>query len=300
MNTLQEKLESFLEYQIQLEGPELILGEVQSVESRVSSLETGVLLSEKVATVGQPALSSTMQEEGNSGMAEPSPSLLNTQNLLSPYDAFHALIPESSPIFNMKTLDELVEHIKTTELIELDKSRIKAVPGVGDPHADLMVIGEAPGAEEDKIGEPFVGRAGKLLTKILQAIGFEREDVYITNILKSRPTNNRDPLPEEKEQHIPFLWKQIALIQPKIILCAGKVSGTTLLNRPKSSLKELRSEGYQDLHGLPVKVTYHPAALLRNPNWKKPTWEDVQDLRRKYDELGGKPSSLEPQITNNT
>jgi len=291
MSTILEQLQAHLEYQIQLEGPELI---VPSIDGKVVNSESSSKsVTEAKSSTSIPASSESIAET-DSKKAEKlvdkkAASKAPNKEVPSsnPYKTIHSLIPEDSPIYSMKKLDELVDYIKNTELIELDKTRINAVPGIGDPKADLMVIGEAPGAKEDEIGEPFVGRAGQLLTKILQAIGFEREDVYITNILKSRPTDNRDPKPEEIALHIPFLWKQIALIKPKVILCAGKVSGTTLLNRP-TSLKELRSEGFQDLHGIPVRVTYHPAALLRNPNWKKPTWEDVQELRKKYDELGGK------------
>ncbi len=183
----------------------------------------------------------------------------------------------------MKTLEEVADYVANTHLIELDKTRLNPVFGVGNPNADLLVIGEAPGADEDKKGEPFVGRAGQLLTQILGAIGFERADVYIANILKSRPPGNRDPLPEEVKAHIPILHKQIALIQPKLILCVGRTSGTSLLGMD-SSLKDMRGV-FHDYHGIPVLVTYHPAALLRNSNWKRPTWEDVQLLRSKYDEL---------------
>ena len=289
MSSILEQLKAHLEFQIQLEGPELIGPQIDREEkvlvrssSEKSSMGPATAASIKTSEETTPKRGSTVE------VVKPSFKEIDQSVPSSnPYKSIHSLIPEDSPIYAMKKLDELVEYIKNTELIELDKTRQNAVPGIGDPKADLMVIGEAPGAKEDELGEPFVGRAGQLLTKILQAIGFEREDVYITNILKSRPTDNRDPKPEEIALHIPFLWKQIALIKPKVILCAGKVSGTTLLNRP-TSLKELRSEGFQDLHGIPVRVTYHPAALLRNPNWKKPTWEDVQELRKKYDELGGK------------
>jgi uracil-DNA glycosylase family 4 len=193
------------------------------------------------------------------------------------------LIPEDSPLQTLATLDEVRAWVAATELIELDTTRINPVFGVGNPQADLMVIGEAPGADEDKQGEPFVGRAGQLLTKILNAIGFERSDVYIANILKSRPPNNRDPKPDEIRAHIPILHKQIALIQPKLILCVGRTSGTSLLG-VDSSLKDMRGT-FHDYHGIPVMVTYHPAALLRNPNWKYPTWDDIQVLRKRYDEL---------------
>ena len=199
------------------------------------------------------------------------------------YDLIHQLIPADSPLHAMQTLEEVSDYVANTVLIELDETRINPVFGVGNPNADLLVIGEAPGADEDKQGEPFVGRAGQLLTQILGAIGFDRSDVYIANILKSRPPGNRDPLPEEVAAHIPILHKQIALIKPKVILCVGRTSGTSLLGI-QAALKDLRST-FHDYHGIPVLVTYHPAALLRNSNWKRPTWEDVQLLRKKYDEL---------------
>jgi DNA polymerase len=185
----------------------------------------------------------------------------------------------------MTTLAEVEAYVRNTVLIPLDETRINPVFGVGNPDADLLVIGEAPGADEDQKGEPFVGRAGQLLNKILESVDFRREEVYIANILKSRPPKNRDPLPAEVEAHVPILYKQIALIRPKVVLCVGKTSGTTLLNL-QTSLGALRQK-FHDFHGLPVLVTYHPAALLRNRQWKRPTWEDVQLLRRRFDELVG-------------
>ncbi len=202
---------------------------------------------------------------------------------LSAYDRIHALISEDSPLRSMTTLGEVEAYVRDTVLVPLDESRTNPVFGVGDPDAGLMVIGEAPGADEDAQGEPFVGRAGKLLNKVLAAIDFAREDVYIANILKSRPPNNRNPLAAEVAAHVPILYKQIALIRPRLILCVGKTSGTTLLDK-QTSLSALRQK-FHDFHGLPVLVTYHPAALLRNPGWKQPTWEDVQLLRSRYDEL---------------
>ncbi len=190
-----------------------------------------------------------------------------------PYDALSAI----------GTLAELEAWVAETVLIPLDETRIRPVFGTGHPEADLMVIGEAPGADEDQQGEPFVGRAGKLLTKILEAISFSRDDVYIANILKSRPPENRKPHADEIAAHMPILLKQMALIRPKLILCVGRTSGTSLLG-VESSLKDLRGR-FHDFHGIPVMVTYHPAALLRNPNWKRPTWEDVQKLRDHYDTL---------------
>ena len=144
---------------------------------------------------------------------------------------FEALIPDDSPLHGLISLTEVEEWAAATVLIPLDEVRLNPVFGVGNPDADLMVIGEAPGADEDRQGEPFVGRAGRLLDQILAAIGFQRGDVYIANILKSRPPNNRDPLPAEVEAHIPILFKQIALIQPRLILCVGKTAGNSLLGQ---------------------------------------------------------------------
>ena len=202
---------------------------------------------------------------------------------LSPYARIEALIPEDSPLHGMDSLQEVFDWLKDTVLTPIDESRINPVLGVGPEDADLMVIGEAPGADEDKSGEPFVGRAGQLLNKILEAVGFEREEVYISNILKSRPPGNRDPQPDEVAAHIPILYKQIALVRPKMILAVGKSAGNGLLGK-SSSLASLRGK-FNDYYGLPLMVTYHPAALLRNPQWKRPTWEDMKLLRTRYDQL---------------
>jgi DNA polymerase len=183
---------------------------------------------------------------------------------------------------NSDSLKILNEQICECQKCALGKTRTKFVFGVGNPNADVLVIGEAPGADEDAQGEPFVGRAGQLLNKILEAVQFKREEVYIANILKCRPPNNRKPTPEEAELCEPYLWKQIELIQPKFILCLGLTAAQTLL-RTTESMTQLR----QSIHRYretPVIVTYHPAALLRNPNWKRPTWEDVQKLRKMYEE----------------
>jgi uracil-DNA glycosylase len=168
----------------------------------------------------------------------------------------------------------------------LGHTRTKFVFGTGNPAATLMVIGEAPGADEDAQGEPFVGRAGQLLNKILEAIGFKREDVYICNILKCRPPGNRKPLGEEVDLCIPYLRKQIALVKPRVILALGLTAAENLLSTTES-LGRLRGKVMQ-YEGTPLMVTYHPAALLRNPNWKRPTWEDVQALRKLHDELVAK------------
>lgn len=181
------------------------------------------------------------------------------------------------------SLESFNNSIKNCQKCSLGKTRTNFVFGAGNPNADVMIIGEAPGAEEDKQGIPFVGRAGKLLTDILKAINFEREEVYIANILKCRPPNNRNPLPAEMNECTPYLYKQIALIKPKLILCLGLVAANSLLNQ-KTSLTKMRGNVYE-IQGIKTMVTFHPAALLRNPNWKRGCWEDVQKFRKLFDTI---------------
>jgi len=180
-------------------------------------------------------------------------------------------------------IDELNSVINDCQKCALGKTRTKFVFGVGNPNAHAMLIGEAPGADEDKQGEPFVGRAGKLLNDILKAIQLTRDEIFIANILKCRPPGNRDPQPVEMDTCIPYLHKQIELIKPKIILCLGRVAANGLLNK-KLSLSDLRQNIYE-FNGIKVMATYHPAALLRNPHWKRGCWEDVQKFKKLYDEL---------------
>jgi DNA polymerase len=165
----------------------------------------------------------------------------------------------------------------------LGATRTNFVYGIGNPDADIIFIGEAPGRDEDLKGEPFVGRAGQLLDKILAAINLERDKVYIANILKCRPPNNRDPQPDEMRTCMPYLLEQIRLIKPKIICALGRVAAQALLET-STPLGKLRKQ-WHSFGGIPFLVTYHPAALLRNPNFKKGCWEDVQILRARYDEL---------------
>jgi len=185
---------------------------------------------------------------------------------------------------NAETLEQFEAAIQNCTKCELHKGRTNLVFGVGNPNADVMVIGEGPGAEEDKQGEPFVGRAGKLLNDILKAINFNREEVYIANIVKSRPPGNRTPMPSEMQACIPYLIKQINLIKPKVILCLGLTAAKGLL-RKNETLTNFRGKVFDYINGTKVMVTYHPAALLRNPGWKRGCWEDVQAFRKLYDEI---------------
>lgn len=180
-----------------------------------------------------------------------------------------------------KSLDEFEKLICDCTKCRLHQGRNKFVFGTGNPNADVLVIGEGPGAEEDKQGLPFVGRAGKLLTDMLKAIKFEREDVYIGNVVKCRPPGNRTPMQDEMDTCLPYLKKQVELINPKLILCLGLTAAKGLLKK-KESLGQLRKNIFE-YEGAKVVVTYHPAALLRNPHWKKDAWEDLKKFKRMYD-----------------
>jgi len=174
-------------------------------------------------------------------------------------------------------LENYRRSIENCHKCPLGETRTRFVFGVGNPEADLMFVGEAPGRDEDLQGEPFVGRAGKLLDKILAAINLSRDEVYIANVLKCRPPGNRDPLPGEIEQCEPYLKHQIELIKPRLLVALGRVAARTLL-RVEDSLKNMRRTQYR-YHDIPMVVTYHPAALLRNPNLKRDAWEDFQRIK---------------------
>ena len=182
-----------------------------------------------------------------------------------------------------RDLNDLYEHSKDCTKCRLAEARNNFVFGEGNPEAQIVVIGEAPGAEEDAQGRPFVGRSGKLLDKILEAIGFSREDVFICNIIKCRPPENRNPSIDEIESCMPWLKTQLHFIKPKILLLLGRVAANTVLGN-KLSMGNLRGRILR-WNGYDVIVTYHPAALLRNPNWKRHCWEDVKMLRGHYDKV---------------
>ena len=190
-----------------------------------------------------------------------------------------ALIP--SAIEKLDSLEEIAAKVKKCTRCPLYETATNGVPGEGNRKAELVCVGEAPGAKEDETGRPFVGQAGQLLTKILAAIDLKREDVFICNVLKHRPPGNRNPRPEEVEACSPYLIRQLELIKPKVIVAFGTFAAQTLL-QTKTPLGQLRGLVHR-YHGIPLIVTYHPAALLRNPAWKRPTWEDVKLARRILD-----------------
>ncbi len=197
--------------------------------------------------------------------------------------------PSPSSLESLTTLDALAAHVASCTRCPLYSTAANPVPGEGNPNADFMCVGEAPGATEDQTGRPFIGAAGQLLTKILAAIDLKREDVFICNVLKHRPPGNRNPRPEEVIGCSPYLVRQIELIQPKVILALGTFAAQTLLDT-KLPISKLRGDVHRYC-GVPLVVTYHPAALLRNPSWKRPTWEDVQLARRILDSATARPSA---------
>ncbi|MFH1738332.1 MAG: uracil-DNA glycosylase, partial [bacterium] len=162
---------------------------------------------------------------------------------------------------------------------DLSRGRTQVVFGTGSPEAELVFVGEAPGRDEDIQGEPFVGRAGQLLTKMIVAMGLTREQVYICNVIKCRPPENRDPLPAEVASCEPFLLEQLDMIQPKVIVALGRFAVQTLL-RDTTAISRLRGK-WRDYHGIPLMPTFHPSYLLRYPAGKRQVWEDLQEVMKK-------------------
>jgi DNA polymerase len=190
---------------------------------------------------------------------------------------------------SLPVLDEIAGRVRSCTLCGLCEGRTHAVPGIGSARSGIVFVGEAPGAEEDRRGEPFVGRAGELLTKIIKAmddakltpdVPLTRESVYICNVLKCRPPENRNPLPHEVELCSPNLRAQLEALRPRVICCLGKFAAELLVG-VKGTIGGLRGRIYR-YHGAKLIVTYHPAACLRNPNYKRPVWEDMQLLAREY------------------
>lgn len=183
------------------------------------------------------------------------------------------------------SLETIAAQVSSCRSCVLCEKRIKPVPGEGCPSPDVLIVGEGPGAEEDERGRPFVGPAGQLLDKMLAAIGLSRErNAFIANVVKCRPPMNRDPAPEEQEACAPFLMRQIAVLKPRAILCVGRVPSQSLL-ATREPVTRLRGS-FHDFHGVPLLCSYHPSALLRNEDLKRPAWEDLKLLKQRLDERG--------------
>ncbi|MBE3576634.1 MAG: uracil-DNA glycosylase [Limnochordales bacterium] len=193
--------------------------------------------------------------------------------------------PLAAQLASCQGLDEISSIARQCRRCRLRAGCKQVVFGEGNPHAELMVVGEAPGATEDELGRPFVGRAGQLLDRMLAATGFTREEVYITNTVKCRPPDNRVPAPDERETCFPYLQAQIAMIRPRMILCLGSPSLQTLVG-PEARITRDHGKWF-NWRGVPVIATFHPAALLRDPSKKPLAWQDLLELRRKFIEIGG-------------
>ena len=192
-----------------------------------------------------------------------------------PWEAIREVVTEPEPERALARLrDEVIGDCRRCRLHE---GRNRLVFGVGSPRARIFFIGEGPGADEDRLGEPFVGRAGKLLDRILAAMGLDRTRVYIGNVVKCRPPGNRAPLPDEAETCLPFLRAQVAIVQPEVIVTLGRVALEWLLGEKVPSITRARGRWFE-YRGIPVKATFHPAYLLRNPAAKRPVWEDMKDV----------------------
>lgn len=210
-----------------------------------------------------------------------------------PVEPEAAAVAGEAPIEPVAALDweALQRRVSGCRLCELAETRTQTVFGVGNRQADWLIIGEAPGADEDRQGEPFVGRAGRLLNNMLLAVGLKRETVYIANILKCRPPGNRDPSPEEAGCCRPYLTRQIELIAPRVILVLGRIAAHTLLDT-KTPLGKLRGSVYRDQDtDVPIVVTYHPAYLLRNPGDKSKAWDDLKFALRVAAPGGGESAT---------
>jgi uracil-DNA glycosylase len=262
MTDLRDAVRRHLAQRIELGEREIFL-EGGSAEALLASVEPAA------AIVAEPAQAAVRAH----GSAEPTPEDLARRRQTPDLPA--------EEIVRIDDFDRLREVALGCTRCRLAESRNQVVFGEGDPAAAVMVVGEAPGAEEDRTGRPFVGRAGKLLDLLLRSIGFEREQVYICNVLKCRPPGNRNPRPDEVETCSPYLLRQVEMVAPSAILACGTFAAQTLLETG-TPIGKLRGTAH-DYHGVPLVPTYHPAALLRNPAWVRLAWEDAQRVRTLVD-----------------
>jgi uracil-DNA glycosylase len=263
------------------ESPVVKGPQIDEPESGAAPLPLGIASETEVDLFGNRRPAAAASPQVVAPEPEPVPvSDLAPAGIAGRAEIFRASIP---------VLQQIAEEARACRKCGLCESRANAVPGVGSAASGIVFVGEAPGAEEDRRGEPFVGRAGELLTKIIQAmdeahlvpgVALSRESVYICNVLKCRPPENRNPLPHEIELCSPYLERQLAALQPRIICCLGKFAAELLVGA-KGTIAGLRGKVYR-YRGAKLIVTYHPAACLRNPAYKRPVWEDMQLLAREY------------------
>ena len=263
----------YLKQQVEIGGPELLLRQKEETGSAGADRDRQERMPEpRDRTPVEPASAKSKRDWRTGAPPIPGPGLV-----IQP-PATDLLAPQAP---SWDSLEAIARDIAGCHRCFLAQCRTRTVPGEGNPRAKLMLVGEGPGQTEDETGRPFVGRAGELLTEILAAIECPREEVYICNVVKCRPPQNRKPLPDEMTACSSYLQGQVSLIKPKVIVALGATAAEALLET-KRSLADLRGRVHS-YRGIPLVVTYHPAALLRNPNWKKPTWDDVRIARQLVD-----------------
>ena len=224
--------------------------------------------------------------EDDDNLAQEMPSKIEAGAVSQAQTAPSAVVSGSQSNSSPLTIESISSKIQKCTHCQLARTRTNVVPGEGVPHPDVLVIGEGPGYDEDMQGRPFVGKAGILLDKMLAAINLSRtSNCFIANIVKCRPPQNRDPFPEEEEACFSFLEAQIKVLKPKMILCMGRISGQKMLNT-QEPVGKLRGNFFE-YNGIPLMITYHPSALLRNQDLKRPAWDDLKKFRQKLDSLTG-------------
>lgn len=224
--------------------------------------------------------------EDDDNLTQEMPSKIEAGAVSQAQAAPSAVVSGSQSSASPLTIESISSKIQKCTHCQLARTRTNVVPGEGVPHPDVLVIGEGPGYDEDMQGRPFVGKAGILLDKMLAAINLSRNtNCFIANIVKCRPPQNRDPFPEEEEACFSFLEAQIKVLKPKMILCMGRISGQKMLNT-QEPVGKLRGNFFE-YNGIPLMITYHPSALLRNQDLKRPAWEDLKKFRQKLDTILG-------------
>jgi len=292
-----ESLRRYLQTRISLGEPELVFPALRRTDARrlardFDAAPVALRPGPTATDAGSTGSATSGPDAPAAGIAEAPPVAGGDRRGPARDAAARALAPDqvtrlgreatAEEIRSLPDLESLRRVVEACQRCPLHRERTRAVFGEGDPTARVVCVGEAPGAREDETGRPFVGPAGQLLDRLLLSVGFRREEVYICNVLKSRPPHNRDPLPEEIEACSPFLHRQLELIDPDVLVAFGAFAARTLTGAG-GSLGSLRGRTHR-YRGYPLVVTYHPAALLRNRSWTRPTWEDLQRVRRIVDD----------------
>ncbi len=274
MSDARSLLRHYLRQRDELDDGPLVLGrESSEMVARLADQPASAQLAEPLTSQGRAAKPGRMEKWKRGAPEIPAQGIVVTVPATDLFDLDDSGRPD---------LDGIAAAVKGCTNCRLCENRTNTVPGEGPSDARLVVVGEGPGAKEDETGRPFIGRAGELLTEILQAIDLPREQVFICNIVKCRPPDNRKPQQDEIDACVKYLHRQLEIIGPKVILAMGGTAAETLLG-VRQSLGSLRNRVHS-FRGTKLVVTYHPAALLRNPNWKQPTWDDVRIARQLVDQ----------------